>query len=220
MFEVCKLVTISQQIEFSLIETAFLTRMPDLIGTEWTNSLDYNLWLNGDRQIIDNLKQSIKAKLELIQGLNCAFCGMALRVTSSEQIEHIAPKGKNRFPEYMFHPNNLVLACAMCNGFEKKEKKVFCNTISNSGLTYETHLFNIVHPKFDNPIEHYDLGRNGNKITITSRTLKGQKSIAMLKLDEEPHTIERGKMLMKHIYQINPNFQDLFNQICNDNELN
>jgi uncharacterized protein (TIGR02646 family) len=220
MFEICKLLRIPQQIHFTLLERVFLNGFPDLIGSEWSEPLDYDIWQNGDRNRITALKTSIKTKLEAIQGLNCAFCGMPLRVTSAEQIEHIAPKGKNRFPEYMFYPNNLVLACGLCNGFEKKEKKVFCKTVGKRNDSYETHYFNIVHPKLDHPSDHYDLGRYENKVTITSKTLKGQKSIAMLKLDEEPHTTERGKMLMKHIYEISPEFHILFNQVCASNGFN
>lgn len=217
MFEICNLILIPDQIQFNLTERVFLNGIPDLVGTEWNEALDYTIWVRGDGKRLKKLKTSIKKKLEAIQGLNCAFCGMKLNVTSSGQIEHIAPKGKNRFPEYMFYPNNLVLACGLCNGFEKKEKKDFCNTIGNRGDSYESHYFNIVHPKLDNPSDHYDLGQDDENITISHKSLKGQKSIAMLKLDQEPHTTERGKMLMRHFYQISPEYRDLFNLLVNEN---
>lgn len=217
MFEICKIVQIQDLIEYDVFQRVFLNEIPDLEGTEWSGRLNYDIWQWGDRDRIDKLKVSVRGKLEAIQGLNCAFCGMQLRVTSEEQIEHIAPKGSNRYPEYMFYPNNLVLACGLCNGFEKKEKKEFCITVGKRSDSYETHYFNIVHPKLDDPRDHYDLGRNEDKITITHKTLKGQKSIAMLALDQEPHTIERGKMVMRHFYEISSEFRDIFNQIAGEN---
>jgi uncharacterized protein (TIGR02646 family) len=219
MFEICKIVSIPALIEYNFIERIFLNVMPDLIGTEWSEALDYTQWERGDGKRITALKKSIKTKLEAIQGLNCAFCGMTLKVTSEEQIEHVAPKGRNRYPEYMFYPNNLVLACGLCNGFEKKERREFRNIIGKRRDFYELHYFNIVHPKLDNPRDHYDLGRDEDKITITNLSLKGQKSIAMLELDQEPHTTERGKMLMRHLYEISPTFRDLYNQIAEENGL-
>jgi hypothetical protein len=143
------------------------------------------------------------------------FCSNEFDVTSSNQIEHIAPKGEGRYPEYMFHASNLVLACSLCNGFEKKERKDFANTIAKKGVNYENHYFNIVHPYLDNPDEHYELGQLNDKITISSLSLKGQKSIAMLKLDEEPQTNARFKTLMKHVYSIDPVFRGAFTDACN-----
>ena len=103
---------------------------------------------------------------------------------------------------------------------KKKEKKEFCNTIGKKGNFYEEHYFNIVHPKLDDPSEHYDLGRDKNKVTIKSKTIKEQKSIAMLKLDEEPHTTERGKTLISHFYELSADAQLLFDQFCNNNGIN
>lgn len=217
MFEICRIIQIRNAIEYNVFERVFLNGIPELVGTEWSGNLDYTIWQWGDGERIKKLKESIRRKLETIQGLNCAFCGMTLRVTSEEQIEHIAPKGRGRYPEYMFYPNNLVLACGLCNGFQKKERREFSNTIGKRRDLYELHYFNIVHPKLDNPRDHYDLGRDEDNITITHLTLKGQKSIAMLELDQEPHTTERGKMMMRHFYEISEQYREIFNRIAEEN---
>ena len=219
IFEICKLVQIKKVYNYSSTDKTFIKNMPALNGNEWAGNLDYAIWKWGDRVKIDALKRVIANKLVNIQGTNCAFCGMKLKVTSSGQIEHIAPKGPNRFPEYMFDKNNLVIACSLCNGFEKKERKDFSNTIGkNRGRNYKNEPFNIVHPKLDDPKDHYNLGVNEDKVVISHKTLKGQKSIAMLKLDDEPHTTERFKMLMMNTYKSNPKFKKLADEIfMNDN---
>jgi hypothetical protein len=93
------------------------------------------------------------------------------------------------------------------------KSKVFCNTIGKKVESYENHYFNIVHPKLDAPSVHCDLVREENKIIIKSKTINGQKGIAMLKLDQEPHTIVRGKNLINHFYELSDEAQQLFDQL-------
>jgi len=195
-------------------QKGFINGMPVLQGFEWDGKLPRPPWKWGDRQTIDALKKYINDSLQVVQENICAFCGMQLYVTSSPQIEHIAPKGNGRYPQYMFHSCNLVLACSLCNGFEKKEKKEHFNTVGRLDPVYERCYFNIVHPHLDDPDNHYDINRNGMHITISNLTLKGQKSITIFKLDEEPLTTERGKSLMTKLYDFDPTFQAQFEASC------
>ena len=57
--------------------------------------------------------------------------------------EHIA--SQSSYPNYIFHPENLVLACYDCNDFKGKS-----NTIANDAEDYETTTFLILHPYRDN----------------------------------------------------------------------
>src|SRR6476659_3673035 len=59
------------------------------------------------------LKKKIRAQLDVTQG-NCAYCGLELGGTSAGEIEHIAPKGQARHPEFTYIEQNLVLACNFC----------------------------------------------------------------------------------------------------------
>ncbi len=62
---------------------------------------------------------------------------------------------------------------------------------------------------------HCELRQLNDKITNSSLSLKGQKSIAILKLVEEPQTVARFKTLMKHAYSIDPVFRGAFTDACN-----
>lgn len=185
--------------------------MPPLLGHEWDGSLTNPPWKRGDKTRIKNLKHEITKCLQDLQGEFCAYCGMPLRVTSAAQIEHIAPKGNGRYPQFMFNISNLVHACTLCNGFEKKEKKGHFNTIGGpANANYELCYFNIVHPYLDNPDDHYDFTQAGIKVLITHKTLKGQKSIAVFELDGEPLTSERGKTIIIARYNVDPALQQAY----------
>jgi uncharacterized protein (TIGR02646 family) len=214
MFEIYKLNQKLYRLYYSREQKEFLENIPDLEGHEWDGQLDYSIWSRGSRTMINQIREFIKEALIESQGKVCAYCGGRLDVTSGIQIEHIAPKGNGRYPQFMFHPTNLTLACSLCNGFEKKEKKEHFKTIGKLEENYEDCYFNIVHPYLDNPEDHYELGINHLGITIKSKTLKGQKSIAVFKLDEEPQTNARWKCFLEHRYNIDPRFKTLFDEVC------
>lgn len=191
---------------------AFVMRMPVLQGHEWDNSLARPPWVWGDQKRITLLKAEIKNCLQELQGDFCAYCGMPFYVTSSTQIEHIAPKGNGRYPQFMFNESNLVHACSLCNGFEKKEAENNFDTISVLNAVYELCVFNIVHPYLDDPDDHFEFTQAGNRVLITHRTAKGQRSINVFQLDGEALTTERGKMIMVAQYQMDPIFKTAFEE--------
>lgn len=206
----CNIRQIQGRVILSPASMAFIARMPILQGHEWDKKLVRPPWLFGDLKILKALKKEISSLLKVLQGDFCAYCGMSFYVTSSTQIEHIAPKGTGRYPQFMFHTSNLVHACSLCNGFEKKEVKANINTIDLLNANYDLCTFNIVHPYLHNPDEHYDLQISLGKVLISHKTPQGKKSIEIFKLDDEPLTIERGKMIMEKLYTIDPLFQDAF----------
>lgn len=214
MFEIFKLHQKQFRLYYLNVQKAFLESMPELEGHEWDGKLDYSKWNRGDRTRIDELKTYIKEALIESQGFYCSYCGGRLEVTSGTQIEHVAPKGAERYPKFMFHSCNLTLACSLCNGFDKKEKKEHFKTIGKLEDNYDDCYFNIVHPYLDNPEDHFEFGRNTDGITIRSKSLKGQKSITVFKLDEEPQTNARWKCFLEHRYNIDPKLKQIYDEAC------
>jgi uncharacterized protein (TIGR02646 family) len=184
--------------------------MPNLSGHEWDGKLARPPWNWGDKTRLAALKSEISTALKELQGEYCAYCGMRFDVTSSSQIEHIAPKGNGRYPEFMFNVSNLVHACSLCNGFEKKEADAHFDTIAVLDANYELCAFNIVHPYFDDPEVHFRFTQAANRVLITHLTAKGQKSIEVFQLDGEALTSERGKMVMVSRYNMDPVFRQAF----------
>lgn len=141
------------------------------------------------------LKKHIRIVLSNYQENKCAYCSQPLKVTSGSEIEHIAPKGGKVYPKYTeftFTPYNLVLSCHLCNSPVKKGRK---DTIIQRESNYKNCIFNIVHPYFDDPIDHFEfsLNEDENGIIFKPLTLKGKKSVDIFKLNDEAHITARGE---------------------------
>lgn len=174
---------IDERIRYSASSKKFINRLKPLTGGEW----DYK-----DDEI-KVLKKQIRSQLMRIQDSKCAYCGLKLDETSIGEIEHIAPKGGKKRPKYTqftFTPYNLVLSCHLCNGPTKKGTK---DTILVLNVNYRLCQFNIFHPYFDNPSDHFDWIPNGYNVLIQHKTEKGRKSIEIFGLDNSAHIEARAK---------------------------
>jgi uncharacterized protein (TIGR02646 family) len=130
---------------------------------------------------IQAIKTKIRNQLNVVQNV-CSYCGLKLGGTSNGEIEHIAPKGKSKNPEFTFTLKNLTLACHLCNFSEKKGQN---ETINNKAKTYKRCNFLLVHPYFDDPNDHYEWTDNVVELLIQVRNSspKGLFSINMFGLD-------------------------------------
>jgi uncharacterized protein (TIGR02646 family) len=138
---------------------------------------------------VKRFKKKINVILRGLQRNYCAYCGLKLDETSAPELEHIAPKRPNHV-ELAFTPFNLCLACSFCNGFSKKGTD---ETVSAKNINYSKYSFNIVHPHFDDPAQHFEWAVKGPQILIQHRSIKGQKSIAKFGLALEAMTEARTK---------------------------
>lgn len=153
------------------------------------------LWEKDDQQL-KSIKRFVRTQLEKIQKGYCAYCGLRYDETSWSEIEHIAPKGgayKKKYPQFMFTPLNLTLACPLCNGFTKKGNK---DTIAALGAEYKQCQFNIVHPYLDDPDDHFEWIPSGSGVIIQYKSIKGSNSIKMFCLDKPVQCEARAKQVM------------------------
>ncbi len=202
--------------EFSDDENTFISSISPLDGSEWAGKIFKGEY--GARKKRDELKTSIKTKLLQIQGEYCIFCGIHFSIVGTAQREHIAYKGK--YGQFVFTPKNLALACAYCNGFEKKSTK---DTVSKLDNDYDNCEFSIVHPYFDDYKEHlqfeYENGEKRVIIRIKNDSEKGENTINIFGLDEpiKAKFIAAAKMIE---YVILDSIEaDKFKQVI-DNDLN
>ncbi len=213
LYEIVKLRQVLGQILYTRDEWIFVKGMPQLVGNEWSGDhLPRPPWIWGNGIIIKALVASISVALNELQGDECIYCGMLFGVTSGRQVEHIAPKGPGRYPEFTFEPRNLVLACSLCNGFEKKERDAYWDTVDHRDPLYANCTFRIVHPYNDDPTIHLDLDYQNKKVLISAKTLKGQRTIDTFMLDGEPLTTARGKIARLHELELNAANEELVAQ--------
>ena len=145
-----------------------------------------------DNSTLNDIKEDIRAQLLDVQNEDCPYCGLDLGGTSSNRhIEHIAPK--STYPQFLFTPENLALACQYCNGLEKKGS---VDTVGILQDEYDECEFYLVHPYYDDPDDHYDWEEEDRKVLIIGKSDKGRWSIDLFKLDSAKMTELRARKLL------------------------
>lgn len=184
----------------------YIKHLPTLKGGEWdaiTTSL------------MKEFKKSLKNQLLIFQHEKCAFCGLKFCETGKTEIEHIAPKGGKKRPKYvryMFTTCNLVLACNLCNSPIKKGQKNTIDNFDKNNENYRLNNFNIYHPYFDNPDDHFEYSARGDQIIIVAKSPKGKNTIDVFDLDGEPHCTARAKSLIYESKRQEPDIENLLNE--------
>lgn len=183
-------------------ETDFLNKIPHNYKNAWDGKLS-DLVAAGTlpanaKSIRNEIKARIKSKLLAIQGKYCIYCGIHFDIVGTAQREHIAYKGK--YPQFTFTNQNIALACAYCNGFEKKSTQ---NVISRQRTKYRDCEFSIIHPYFDKFDEHIELTFNRLEISLSEKnnSSKGKNTIKMFKLMEAAQASMRAGAYLLNIEQ-------------------
>lgn len=179
------IVKLTCPITYDANDVAHVTTLSNPINQHW----------NKPSTRTKTLKAKIRQLLDAYQS-HCAYCGLELGGTSAGAIEHIAPKGRNRHPEFTFEAENLVLACDFCNGSKKKFQK---ETIAVKNIIYNQCHFLIVHPYYDIPDNHYSWVDNVSRIVIQSSTPKATASIKMFELDSPKMTKFRAMQFNSYV---------------------
>lgn len=141
---------------------------------------------------IPSIRNSIGVQLRSFQNGKCCYCGLKYDETGQGQIEHIAPKKArpSEYPEFSFHPQNLAMACQLCNSSTMKGQY---DPIENYNANYTQCSFRIVHPYLDDHSLHYEWSYGILGVVITGVSDKGRESIRLFKLAEEHRTSARAK---------------------------
>lgn len=161
------------------------------------------------------IKEYMKTRLYTIQGEYCIYCGNKFRSINSAHREHILPK--DDYPEYCFHPKNLVLACDVCNGLEVKKNIDFALNKIQTRANYDDLDLKIIHPYLDDFFQHI----NNSKVTlkVISGSFKGKKKalrhIKTFKLNEGWNYEQRLRITKASKISIPLPFQNLFQAIIN-----
>jgi uncharacterized protein (TIGR02646 family) len=164
-----------------------LNKLKPLKGGEWNSKDD----------AVKEFKTLLRTQLIHIQKSKCAYCGLKLKETSNDEIEHIAPKGgaiRTKHKELTFTILNLVIACHLCNGPTKKGMKE--TIVEPKNIDYSKCEFLIVHPFIDDPKEHYSWSAKEFNILIQSDTDKGVNSIKMFDLSSTRQSEARAKLAL------------------------
>lgn len=137
----------------------------------------------------DLFKKAVTAQL-LAQSRRCAYCGVRF-VGDYHHRDHVAPKAANLYPEWIFQPRNIVLACATCNSHYKKQY----DPITAKSAVYKKAVFRIVHPYLDDPADHLEFIGHRLRVLIRARnnSEKGSNTITLFDLSSAERSKDRIK---------------------------
>lgn len=151
------------------------------------------------KHIFENIKKKIKTHLLTEQNKICPYCGLKLSIaTSYPDIEHIVPKDKH--PNFMFEPKNLVVSCQPCN----RNKRAKETLIKPNIMIYPSNGadFKIIHSHFDNYFDHIELIEG---IVLKALTDKGKNTIDFCNLYRLDIAEERAEKLIINKQEIHKN---------------
>lgn len=140
-------------------------RKPDILeqnAEEWTQELLNNIENEKEFKKIQKKynKKQIKDALLTETNRKCCYCESKIGDVAYEQIEHIKPKAKDKFPELTFEWENLSLVCPKCN-IRKKD--------------YYDAILDILNPYSDNINEH--IGAFGPMIMQINSSKRGEITV-------------------------------------------
>lgn len=189
-------------ISFNLAEQILINRLKPLDGSEWDGEIKTGCTVTKSER--NKLVTDIKTKLELIQGNYCIYCGIHKDYRGHLQREHILAKSNKKYPNFMFEPENLVLACRICN-MDLKRSKDFG---SQERINYRKNSFSIVHPYIDDFNRHIKFTGSGHQVLIQKvpYSRKGKETIKVFELASVSRTAERSGLIDQHEKHINPRF--------------
>lgn len=155
-------------------------------------ALAANNWDSG-RNCIKELKVNLNRHFNTSQNEKCCYCGLYYDRTGRGELEHIAPKGAEYYPEFTYTAKNLAKACQLCNSSSMKH--TFDSIIRPQPLNYDLCDFKIVHPYFDDHNFHYSwkFGTLRVAISINNNSEKAKESIKLFELDSEARTKARAQ---------------------------
>ncbi|MFT3814964.1 MAG: hypothetical protein QM740_16565 [Acidovorax sp.] len=145
---------------------------------------NHHLWSDTEyqhRHLVDKFRAEVKEYYFWHQANRCCYCSMELQPNARVfDAEHILDK--SGFPEFMFHPENIAVACVICNT-HKSAKSVLSDdterplTIPSSSANYK-----ILHPHLDEWDHHLRFDEIG-RISPVPGSTKGPETISICAMD-------------------------------------
>ena len=146
--------------------------------------------VQGDWDRQNSVQKSFKSNIKQLyyrdQKERCAFCRKIINLNGHyEHLEHIA--SKDTYPSWAFHPKNLVVACAPCNG-AKWTAETLVAGYNLSEYPIRAIDFVTLNPHFENWHQHLKL-KSG--LFFIAKTVKGLKTI-------KAYDLTRGDVMHHH----------------------
>lgn len=118
----------------------------------------YNIWDDSNNTSMKKFRTHIRNHYLNEQKLTCFYCKQYIFSENGLhwQVEHILPK--SLFPQFLFHPHNLIVICPDCNREKSNQNPHIDGENGRNQINYPSTSgrFKIVHPFFDDYYQHID----------------------------------------------------------------
>ncbi|WP_404691996.1 HNH endonuclease [Raoultella ornithinolytica] len=138
---------------------------------------DFKIW-NNTKGVMAIIRKQIRKHYLKEQKNHCAYCRMYSHTSHglSWDIDHILPKDK--FPQFLFQPLNLILSCRECNIAKANDIYLSENDkVSKYKYPHNADDYEIIHPHFDSYEDNILLEKVGKYYAYHPKTPKGQMTI-------------------------------------------
>jgi hypothetical protein len=147
-------------------------------------ALNHLLWSDSKyrhKDLVDKFRAEVKEHYFWHQGAKCCYCSMELqhhgRVFDAEHI-----LDKFGFPEFMFHPENLAVACVICNTHKSTKNILRDEKVQLQSIPTEQDDYKILHPHLDEWNHHLRFDEIGRILPVDGST-KGVETISICAMD-------------------------------------
>jgi hypothetical protein len=145
---------------------------------------NHHLWSDTayqHRNLVNKFRAEVKDHYFWHQANRCCYCSMELQPNARVyDAEHILDK--SGFPEFMFLPENIAVACVICNT-HKSAKSVLTNeTVRPLAIPGLSTDYKILHPHFDEWDHHLSFDEIGRIAPVPGST-KGPETISICAMD-------------------------------------
>jgi hypothetical protein len=138
------------------------------------------------------LKAKIKPHLLSRTSRCCCYCRLSMHQWHglTIDIEHVLPKADGKYPQLMFEPKNLSVACKRCNMGIKRDDTSFYIGSASEAEDFKSSHYTFVHPNLDAIDDHlsFHSQQHNNKLMVKYQVVndssKGKKAYEYFKLKD------------------------------------
>lgn len=145
---------------------------------------NHRLWSDTKYQhrgLVDKFRTEVKDHYFWHQANRCCYCSMELQPNARVfDAEHILDK--SGFPEFMFHPENISVACVICNTHKSAKSVLSDHTVRPMTVPNSSADYKILHPHLDEWDHHLRFDEIGRIVPVLGSS-KGPETISICAMD-------------------------------------
>lgn len=146
------------------------------------DGVSFNIW-NTREGLIAKIRKEIREHYVKEQKYYCTYCRCEYFTTDGYvwTVEHILPKSK--YPQFLFEPLNIAMACRDCNRAKNDEVDIISEgVVVDEYYPSNGACFKLIHPHYDKYSMHMELEAQGKRFIHRPLDDKGKLTYVVCNL--------------------------------------